>query len=77
MTLYLAQMMTAYYLVLEGQGVTFLRSTIPEHVIPTDQVVFYQLDDPLAVRSIYLSYAQRNANPVQQQLIDFMKDNIV
>ena len=76
-TLYLAQMMTAYYLVLEGQGVTFLRSTIPEHVIPTDKVVFYQLDDPLAVRSIYLSYTQRNTNPVQQQLIDFMKDNIV
>ena len=74
-SLYLAQMMTAYYLVLEGQGITFLRSTIPAHVTPTDKVVFYQLDDPLAVRSIYLSYAQRNTNPVQQQLIDFMESN--
>lgn len=76
-TLYLAQMMTAYYLVLEGQGITFLRSSIPAHVIPTDRVVFYQLDDPLAVRSVYLSYTQRNTSPVQQHLIDFMKDNIL
>ena len=76
-TLYLAQMMTAYYLVLEGQGIAFLRSSIPAHVIPTDKVVFYQLDDPLAVRSIYLSYTQRNTSPVQQHLIDFMKDNIL
>lgn len=75
-SLYLAQMMTAYYLVLEGQGITFLRSTIPAHVTPTDNVVFYQLDDPLAVRSIYLSYTQRNTNPVQQHLIDFMKNNL-
>lgn len=75
-SLYLTQMMTAYYLVLEGQGITFLRSSIPAHVIPTDKVVFYQLDDSLAVRSIYLSYTRRTMNPVQQHLIDFMKDNI-
>lgn len=74
-SLYLTQMMTAYYLVCEGQGITFLRSTIPEHVAATDSVVFYQLDDPLAVRSIYLSYPKRRANPVRQQLIAFMKQN--
>ena len=39
---------------------------------PTDKVVFYQLDDPLATRSIYLSYVKRGASPVQQKLIDFM-----
>ncbi|NBI66153.1 LysR family transcriptional regulator [Pseudoflavonifractor sp. 60] len=76
-SLYLAQMMTAYYLVLEGQGIAFLRSTIPAHVAPTDRVVFYQLGDPLAVRSIYLSYTPQNANPVKQHLVDFMKDNIL
>ena len=65
-------MMTAYYLVCEGQGVSFLRSTIPEYVAPTDSVVFYQLDDPMATRPIYLSYLKRRANPVQQKLIDFM-----
>ena len=76
-SLYLTQMMTAYYLVCEGQGITFLRSTIPAHVAPTDKVIFYQLGDSLAVRSIYLSYTKRNTNPVQQHLIDFMKDSIL
>lgn len=59
-SLYLTQMMTAYYLVCEGQGISFLRSTIPEYVAPTNSVVFYQLDDPLAVRSIYLSYPKKS-----------------
>lgn len=71
-SVFLTQMMTAFYLVCEGQGVSFLRSTIPEYVAPTDSVVFYQLDDPIAVRSIYLSYLKRSTNPVQQKLIDFM-----
>lgn len=73
-SLYLTQMMTAYYLVCEGQGITFLRSTIPEYVMPTRDVVFYQLEDPLAVRNIYLSYPSRKATPVQQYLIDYMKE---
>ena len=46
-SVFLTQMMTAYYLVCEGQGVSFLRSTIPEYVAPTDSVVFYQLRDPM------------------------------
>lgn len=76
-SLYLAQMMTAYYLVVEGQGVTFLRSTIPAHVAPTDKVVFYQLGDTLAVRSIYLTCAKHSTNPMRQSLLDFIKENIV
>ena len=69
---FLTQMMTAYYLVCEGQGISFLRSTIPEYVMPTDSVVFYQLEDPMAVRPIYLSRLNRTASPVQQKLFDFM-----
>jgi hypothetical protein len=63
--------------VLEGQRIIFLRSTIPKHVTPTNQVAFYQLGDPLAIRSIYLSYAQWNASQVRRHLIDFMKNNII
>lgn len=73
-SLYLTQMMTAYYLVCEGRGIAFLRSTIPEYVMPTRDVVFYQLGDPLAVRKIYLSYPNRKATPVQQYLIDYMNE---
>ena len=71
-SVYLTQMMTAYYLVCEGQGVSFLRSTIPEYVAPTDSVVFYQLDSPAAVRPIYLSCLKYKASPVQKKLNDFM-----
>ena len=70
-----SQMMTVYYLTCEGQGVSFLRSTIPEYVTPTDQIVFYQLESPSAMRSIYLSFLKHRANPVQQKLIDFMENH--
>lgn len=73
--MYLSQMMSAYYLVCEGRGITFLRSTIPEHVHPSDDVVFYRLDDPLAMRDIYLSYPKERISPMRQHLIDFMKEN--
>lgn len=75
--LLLTQMMTAYYLVCEGQGVTFLRSTIPEYVAPTESIVFYQIDDPLATRSIYLSYAKRGMTDVRRRLIEFMESKCV
>ena len=69
---YLTQMMTAYYLVCEGRGVSFLRSTIPEYVSPTDSIVFYRLEDPEAIRNIYLSSLKKPSSPVQQRLIQFM-----
>ena len=71
-SMYCAQMMTAYYLVCEGRGITFLRSTIPEYVSPTDRVVFYQPDDPLTVRNIYLSYLKKKSGTVQRKLINFI-----
>lgn len=75
--LYLSQMMTAYYLVCEGQGSAFLRSTIPEYVTPTDSVVFYQIDHPLAMRNIYLTYSKRHTNPVQRHMIDFFQETVL
>ena len=72
--LVLSQMMTAYYLVCEGQGVTLLRDTIPEYVTPNDNIVFYQLDDPLAFRSIYLSYPKKELPSMHRELIDYLID---
>lgn len=71
-SVFLTQMMTAFYLVCEGRGVAFLRSTIPEHVASTESVVFYRLEDPIATRSIYLSSLKQHTNPVQQKFLDFM-----
>ena len=72
--LQLTQMMTAYYLVCEGQGVSMLRAAIPESVTPTDSVVFYQLDDPLAMRDIYLSYVRLRDSVLKKQLISYLED---
>lgn len=71
-SMYCTQMMTAYYLVCEGRGIAFLRSTIPEYVIPTDKIVFYQLAEPDAVRNIYLSFSAKKHGSVRQELIDFI-----
>ena len=70
----LSQMMTAYYLVCEGQGVSFLRSTIPDYVTPTESIVFYELGDPLAARSIYLAYTE-SGNLLKQALIQYLKNH--
>ena len=71
----LSQMMTAYYLVCEGKGITFLRSTIPDYVSPTGSVVFYQLADPLSVRTIYVSYPRHQVGPILRSLVDFLQEN--
>ena len=70
--LQLTQMMTAYYLVCEGHGVSFLRASIPEYVTPTESIVFYQLDDPDAMRTIYLSYLTRNMTPQKRFFLDYI-----
>ena len=69
---YLTQMMTAYYLVCERRGIAIIRTTIPEHVTPTKDVVFYQIQDPLATRSVYLSWLKKGMTPLRQKLIDFL-----
>ena len=69
------QMITAYYLVCDGIGISFLRSTIPEYVPPTDRIIFYQLSDPLAIRNIYLTHSQKKNSKIQQSLFDFIMDH--
>ncbi len=75
--LYLSQMMTAYYLVCEGQGSAFLRSTIPEYVTPTDSVVFYQVDHPMTFRNIYLTYSNQNTTAIQKEMIHFFEETVL
>ena len=56
---------------------SFLRSTIPDYVTPTDRVRFYQLDDPLAIRSIYLTHSKKKPTRIQQMLADFIEERRV
>lgn len=69
---HLDQLMTAYYLVCEGQGVTFIRSAIPDHVVATENVVFYRLGDSLAKREVYCSYIDKDMTDIQKRLIEYL-----
>ncbi|MCD7951574.1 MAG: LysR family transcriptional regulator [Synergistaceae bacterium] len=73
-SMYLEQIMTAYYLVCEGKGIAFVRDTILDCLPPSDKVFFYRLTGPEASRDIYLSYKKAGAaSQVQRDFIDFMK----
>lgn len=73
-SMYLEQMMTAYYLVCEGRGIAFVRDTILDCLSPSGKVFFYRLASPEASRAIYLSYKKTGAlSQVQRDFIEFMK----
>lgn len=71
-SMYLTQMMTAYYLACEGQGIAFLRSTIPSYVIPTHAIVLYRLSDPLAQRQTYVQYPKKRVSALQKEVVQFL-----
>lgn len=73
-SMYLEQMMTAYYLVCEGRGIAFVRDTILDCLSPCGKVFFYRLASPEASRDVYLSYKKTGAlSQVQRDFIEFMK----
>lgn len=43
--------------------------------MPTETIRFYPIDDPEAVRPIWLSYSKTNHTPIQERLIAFMKQH--
>ena len=73
--MYLTQMVTAYALVCEGQGVSFLRSTIAGYARPGKMAVFYQLEDPETLRNLYLSYRKEEFTPVQKRMFAWLQEN--
>ena len=73
-TMYLEQMMTAYYLACEGKGIAFVRDTLLDYMPPTDKVYFYRIDSPESERGIYLSYKKSGGlTQIQRDFIKFMK----
>lgn len=53
--LYLDQMLTAYNIAGNGQGVTFFRNTLLDYTGETDRLCYYKLGDQTAVREIWIS----------------------
>ena len=73
-SMYLEQMMTAYYLACEGKGIAFVRDALLDCLPPTDKVFFYRIDSPESERGIYLSYKKSGGlTQIQRDFIEFMK----
>lgn len=55
-SLYLDQMLTAYNIAKNGQGITFFRNTLLTATDASDKLAYYKLGDEMAARDIFISY---------------------
>lgn len=68
----LDQMLTSYFLALDGKGAAILRSNLILSLEPTDRVRCYKIADPLSVRPVKLYYKmQRNKSQVLEAFLNF------
>lgn len=66
------QMLTSYFLALDGKGAVILRSDLILTMEPTDRVLYYKIADPLSVRPVKLYYKmQHSKSPVLEAFLNF------
>lgn len=66
---------TLYFLARSGQGIVFLRDSLLKYMEPTQNLVFYKLDDALATRNINIYYKNTCLNQTMQEFVEFCKKN--
>ena len=68
------QVLTSYYLAAEGNGIAFIRDSILFYADMTEKLYFYLIDDPLAVRPVYLYYKKdMDLSPVARDFLRFVE----
>lgn len=71
--LFLDQMLTAYNIAKNGQGITFFRNTLLDYTDETDKLCYYKLGDRTAVREIWLSCKKYpEPSPLADDFIKYM-----
>lgn len=71
--LYLDQMLTAYNIAKDGQGITFFRNTLLKATEASDKLAYYKLGDEMASREILISYKKHPApSPLSDDFIKYM-----
>lgn len=70
-SLFLDQMLTAYNIAKNGQGITFFRNTLLDYTEESGKLNYYKLGDEMAEREIWLSFKKLPAPSVLTE--DFMK----
>ncbi|MBP3729802.1 MAG: LysR family transcriptional regulator [Lachnospiraceae bacterium] len=73
-TMELDQLMTAYYLAEAGLGATFTRAGAPRYSGGNQNLLFYQLEDPLMRRSVYLLHGKERGDFPAREFIRFLRD---
>ena len=75
-TMYLDQMLTAYYVACSGKGAAFIRPDLVKYVEPTSRLYFFKLTDPLAVRDVMLYAPQNTLSPIAREFMNFLIENV-
>lgn len=70
-TLKLNQLLTTYHLTEYGMGASFVSDTVVKSLPPNANIVYYKVEDPEAVREVYLYY--RKNKYLTRSMTEFMK----
>ncbi|MBU3874467.1 LysR family transcriptional regulator [Faecalicatena sp. AGMB00832] len=70
-SLKLNQLLTTYHLTEYGMGASFVSDTVVKSLPPDVNIVYYKIDDPEAVREVYLYY--RKNKYLTRSMTEFMK----
>lgn len=66
-SMYVDQMLTAYYLSCEGKGCAFIRDSIIERVEKTSRICLYKIESSLAVRQLIFAYKKYPSYPLAME----------
>ena len=70
-SLKLNQLLTTYHLTEYGMGASFVSDTVVKSLPPDGQIIYYKIDDPEAVREVYLYF--RKNKYLTKSMTEFMK----
>lgn len=70
-SLKLNQLLTTYHLTEFGMGASFVSDTVVKSLPPDADIIYYKIDDPEAVREVYLYY--RKNKYLTRCMTEFMK----
>lgn len=69
-------LMTAYHLAVEGNGIAFIRSSLPQYIEDNHKVFFYKIDDELSSRMIRLYYKKiPHLKQISKIFLDYVSSN--
>ncbi len=70
-SLRLNQLLTTYHLTEHGMGASFVSDTVVKNLPPDPNIIYYKIDDPEAIREVYLFY--RKNKYLTRSMVEFMK----